>query len=245
MAEAGCSSDLMEEMFGRKVMIVGHSYVTRMVKLMKLKQEVSHQEMITADRGATIRFFGVSGATVRDFCFEKYDSTRSKERQICRFWEQMEEFKPNITVILLGGNDLLQNTEACAVKEDFWLLYERITTVTPGSVIWVSIECRTHVTEAQADMGEGNPLHPKYVTQEKYDQKRRSINLFMARRMSSWARSYFLHLNHDEVFGSAEGYMSDGIHMGDYLLKLLWRKIQGAIDYAWCNPRPMGKKTSK
>lgn len=107
----------------------------------------------------------------------------------------LAEFNPEYTVVILEGNDLLHRIRIEEVKQNVVLLKNRILQKTTGNVVQVGPQERTHTTDAQADWGEGNSDSHRYVTQEEYNQRRKSLKRYLGHNGAQWPRFYNLHLH--------------------------------------------------
>lgn len=212
-----------------RVLFLGHSYVNRLAETLGAGRARDCICQLTPEREITARFFGISGATV-----EQYLTGTPQAAEVLEFWNQVTEFRPHISVVILGGNDLLLRIPLDEVKQGLVKLQDRLISATQGEVIQVGPEMRVHLMEVQMDM----PDYPKFVTYKEYGLRRISLRTFLGRKSFSKRRPHYYYLHLDtKIFDEPKNYMSDGFHLSKEALGILWRKICSALDYVRSNPR--------
>ena len=126
------------------------------------------------------RKFFVPGATVASI-------------QSGRVWERFLNYKPDLTFLLIGGNDITTHSLQTNIARSIILLAKRVVELTGGEVKIITVERR--------------PV-PRRVSPISYNRQRTSINRFLKHRDPFTVRRL--------VFSEATDHDShDGVHLRD------------------------------
>lgn len=164
----------------KKVCVLGHSYVKRIV----------------VDEYVYEPFFSVTplaapGATVA--------SIRQTEA-----WGRFVGLKPDLTFLVLGGNDLRPDTDAGVLARSIEELGREIESLSGGSVVIIGIEKRQD---------------PQYLTADAFKTLRNRVNRYL-KAYIPWTRArYHSMCTHDEDFDF------DGVHLHEEAQESMFRMM--------------------
>ena len=137
------------EVIEKKIAVLGHSYVRDLP--MPSRHVLGHY---TENRIALCRKFFVPGATV--------DSI-----QTGNVWQRFTDFKPDLTFMIIGGNDITYASQPAVIARKIIQLAKRVKEETGGEVRIVTIEKRSS---------------PRGLTVIRYNRQRTSINRYLKTR---------------------------------------------------------------
>ena len=172
----------------RKVAILGHSFVRDL--------PLKAGSLLAGDSNKVVlrKKFFVPGATV--------PSIRGG-----RVWDRFLNFKPDLTFLLIGGNDITTNSSPPIIARSIISLAKEIKELTTGEVKIITVERR--------------PV-PRGVTASCYNRQRTSINRYLKHR-DSFAKERI-------VFSEArDGNSQDGVHLRESALCNLMNNIEWHI----------------
>ena len=128
-------------------------------------------------------------------------------------WRRMREIDPDLTFLVIGGNDIDPDTVVKEVANNIKGLAQEIEEITGGFCVIIGVEYRLE-----------NPRSG--VTREVYGKIRNSINRYLSRNIR-WTQNRFLALHTFE-----EDFQPDGVHLRpEASKKLLDRIIEEARKY--------------
>ena len=164
------------------VLIVGHSYVN---KIENLNSYWGFKDKYN------LSFFGISGAKVSDF-----NNNLSLDNKI-------RSIKPQIIVLVVGGNDISNYWDWPSIKENYGNLVERLNFISPYSHILLTQIEERYLTNTNRF---GTPTIGNY---KKY---RSTFNQFI-RRLSN--KKHYLHLVVLAGHFPEELYSGDKVHLNN------------------------------
>lgn len=168
----------------RKVAILGHSFVSR------LRFE-SPMEMA----GIEISKYGSPGAKVSNIM----------QRSV---WQEFIEYQPEFTLLLLGGNDIDENTVPSELGREIAELARKVEELTGGKCHIMSIEPR---------------LQPRDITPGRYKTVKNAVNRCLGRLPDSKSRFHGMAMENEDLG-------RDGVHLhaagNDKLLRRLIELIE-------------------
>ena len=168
--------------FRKQVVILGHSYVHDL-----------QPDRPEYEPGFAITSCAASGATATNL---RYSPA----------WRRMREVDPDLTFLVIGGNDIGPDTVVRDVANNIKGLAQEIEEITGGFCVIIGIEYRLD-----------NPRSG--VTREVYGKIRNSINRYLSRNIR-WTQNRFLALHTFE-----EDFRPDGVHLKPEASKKLMDRI--------------------
>ena len=172
------------------VAIFGHSYVARL-PLAKPK--------VVGAPGLIVRAFSVPGGKV---------STIRNHRE----YHELEHFKPELTLMILGGNDITAQSDLQELAEEIERLALEIEEKTGGGCKIIGIESRTN---------------PRGMSPDQFNRAKNGVNRRL-RRSLPYSKSRFIPMS----MSKEELTLADGVHLGEAgSRKLLAFLMEQAYDY--------------
>ena len=150
-----------------KVAIFGHSYVSHL--------DLRHPQV---EAGLYIKKFGRRGAKVSNI---RDDA----------IWGQLLHYVPQVTFLIIGGNDVNAGTDIAQLAKDIEELAREIEQRTGGYCFIFGLEKRTQ---------------PRGISAEDYNRARNGINRRLKRQLS-FARTRYISM------GVNEDDLGDGVHL--------------------------------
>ena len=182
----------------KKVCVLGHSYVRRIIV-----NEYLYEPFFT------VTPLSAPGATIAGF--------RQTEA-----WGRFVDLKPDLTFLVLGGNDLHPDTDAGELARGIEELAREVEALSGGSVIIIGIEKRQD---------------PRYMTAAAFNTLRNRVNRYL-KAYIPWTRTrYHSMCTHEEDFSL------DGIHLHEDAQESMFEMLLGlarkhfAIDEAKINEK--------
>ena len=169
----------------RKVAIFGHSYV-RDLPLEEPLQRPAYY--------------------VRQFCLPGGKVATIKEKPV---WEKLLSYKPDLTFVILGGNDISRTCDVHHLALALQDLVKEIEDRTGGYCYVVSIESRTH---------------PRGMTPEDYNKCKNGLNARLRRNFKYTAHKRYL------AMGMSKSDLWDGVHLGTTACSNLLERILDKAD---------------
>lgn len=171
----------------RKVAILGHSYVSR----------------LRFDSPMKMPWFELA----------KYGSPGAKVSNIMQrpVWEEFIDYQPEFTLLLLGGNDINENTIPSELGREIAELALTVEELTGGACHIISIEPR---------------LQPRGITPRRYKTVKNAVNRCLGRLPDSKFRFHGMGIENEDLG-------SDGVHLNaegsDILLHRLIELIEECL----------------
>ena len=187
----GIGGELKEEerIVNKKIAVLGHSYVRDLPLPAGSTIPGNVNDIVLRKR------FYKPGATVDNL-------------QEGRVWEKFLEYKPDLTILIIGGNDITADSSPPNIARRIIDLAKRIKELTEGEVRIVSIERRPT---------------PRGLSARRYNRQRNSINRFLKHRDNFTAGRL--------IFSEAtDGDSQDGVHLKESASHNLVKLIEDQID---------------
>lgn len=162
----------------KKAAILGHSYVSRFF----IDRPVYHPWF-------RLLKFSAPGAKVGDI----------RERPV---WQEFLLYKPELTFLVLGGNDLCEETQPLSLAREIVDLSREIEESTGGRCVIVGIESRTS---------------PRGLTPARYNKIKNSVNRGIRRLPFGSTRYVPMEMSKDELW--------DGVHLNPTASQDLFHRL--------------------
>ena len=176
-------------MVNRKVAILGHSFVRNLPLPAGIPYGVGNENV------ALSRRFFLPGATIESI-------------QQGRVWQRFLEYRPNLTFLLIGGNDITSQSQPANIARAIITLAKRVRDLTCGEVKIITIE---------------NRPAPHRISAVRYNRQRTSINRYLKHRDPFTVGRL--------VFAEATDRDSqDGVHLRDSAMEDLAHNLRWHIE---------------